>query len=370
MVFFSQKISFQVLFSALFTGLATICVPSLAEELDLSPYQNQVCREALLPVRALKPLGKKLSKTKRIWLFEQALHNGTLKLYRQKGIFQVYKIRGKDLDPELLHHLGVLREETFRAVDEGSGLDADVDAFDKRYDHLLVWSATDHDIVGAYRLGEFKKALQTGRLDLMYTQSLFHFSPDFFRHFTGEIAEMGRSFVVQKYQNQSDILALLWGGIAEYLYQHKKMRYLCGPVSLSGSYSPLSKALIRDYFMKHHGDPDNLRNLMKPEHPFTDAVSLPAALKEQILSKRISDFNTMIESLEGPGKGIPPLIKHYPGLLNARFIEAIVDPTFNTVDFLICVDVTGMNARKAEYFMGDKQKVQSLIERKFTPQPD
>ena len=78
---------------------------------------------------------------------------------------------------------------------------------------------------------------------------------------------------------------------------------------------------------------------------------------------KVSDLDSYIESLEGPGRGIPPLMKHYPGLLGAKFISVSEDPVFNTLDFLICVDIKELNEREAEMFVGDKAKAKALSER-------
>src|SRR5690606_26556680 len=109
--------------------------------------------------------------------------SGKVEVYREKDSFVAYKIKGSDLHPKLLHHLGILREKTFREVGEGSGKSSDTDAFDLTYDHLLIWSKADRDIVGAYRLGSYEDARKTGDFSQMYTHAQFQYQPEFFKPF-------------------------------------------------------------------------------------------------------------------------------------------------------------------------------------------
>ncbi len=317
--------------------------------------------------RDLQPIANELSKFQRVKILNTSVANGSFQVLKEKEAFTAYKVKGADLDPNLLHHLGVLREKTFREVGEGSGLPSDTDQFDLAYDHLLIWSKEENDIVGAYRLGSFEEARRTKDFSKMYTHSQFNYQPSFFQFFDGGMLEMGRSFVVSKYQNDESapVLQLLWGAIGEYLYQNESYRYMCGPVSLSGTYSDLSKTLIKAYFMNHHGDSLGLKAHLKPEILFPNEVPLSNGALTQVLNQydRMSKFDGLIESLEGKGKGIPPLVKHYPGLMGAKFIEASFDPSFNTLDFLICVDLKDLDERKAAYFVGDKAKAKALANR-------
>lgn len=317
--------------------------------------------------RELMPIDKELSSSQRVRLLNELMRKGKIEVYREKDSFVAYKIKGSDFPEKLLHHLGVLREKTFREVGEGSGKSSDIDEFDLAYDHLLIWNKKEKDIVGAYRLGSYEEARRTGDFSRMYTHAQFQYQPEFFKHFRGGMLEMGRSFVVSKYQNDESapVLSLLWGAIAEYLYRNDSYRYMCGPVSLSGDYSDLSKTLIKAYFMKNHGDTEGLKGHLKPGTLFPNEVQISKSVMDEFLNQydRMSRFDSLIETLEGPGKGVPPLVKHYPGLMGAKFIEASFDPEFNTLDFLICVDLKDLDERKAQYFVGDKEKAKILSNR-------
>ncbi|HAG92121.1 MAG TPA: hypothetical protein DCL41_09625 [Bdellovibrionales bacterium] len=372
--------------------------------------------------RKLKKLDSKLSPDVTAELIEWAKQKGKASVYKTDTTtrgdkvenLEVLRIHGKDLDPRLLHHLGVLREQTFREVGEGSGKGSDTDEFDLKYDHLLLWNSTQKQIVGAYRLGSFKEARTTGDYSKVYSHQFFGFTPEFFKAFDEHgkpgaeknMIEMGRSFVVAEYQNDPNILKNLWSGIGVYLYldggslekdllkaphrsqlraRSRKTRFLCGPVSLSGNYTELSQSLIAGYFLTKHGDsrnydnrndsmespkdhlrPEELRKHMNPSVAFEPQPSWTSPhLLEYIKSlQKIGDLDAVIRALEPDGKGIPPLMKHYTSLMNARFLHLSVDPDFNTLDFFICVDMKEVSLAKASRFMGDREMARAILTRK------
>src|SRR5262249_10808532 len=73
------------------------------------------------------------------------------------------QIRLFDAQPgsAVMRELGRLREIAFRGAGEGTGRKRDVDAFDAYYRHVVVWDDADLQIVGAYRIGEVSRILET-----------------------------------------------------------------------------------------------------------------------------------------------------------------------------------------------------------------
>lgn len=60
------------------------------------------------------------------------------KLLNTQGEFDLYLAPSGRI-PNILREIGRLREETFRAVDEGTNKAIDLDEFDHYYDHLFLW---------------------------------------------------------------------------------------------------------------------------------------------------------------------------------------------------------------------------------------
>ena len=78
-------------------------------------------------------------------------YRGAQRLVEQRG-FEVYYARAEQI-PVTLREIGRLREETFRAVQEGTGQALDLDEFDRFYVHLFLWDREAGAIAGAYRIG-------------------------------------------------------------------------------------------------------------------------------------------------------------------------------------------------------------------------
>lgn len=336
--------------------VASSITQALKQEVVRLSHHTDLVEDKPTQKRVLAPVGRKLSLKQREQALSQLFKVGKAQIYSEKDELRVYKVSGKDLPQKLLRHLGVLREKTFRAVGEGSGKSSDFDQFDLRYEHLLMWDDKRKDFVGAYRLGSYREARETQNYSLMYTHDQFQYSKSFFDQFSGEMLEMGRSFIVPELQNDPRALSLLWSSIGEYLLKNEEFRYLCGPVSLSGDYTDLSKTLIKNYYMRNHGDSKNLKRLLNPKILFPSEVQISQEVMDEfaLQLKRPADLDKIIKLIEPDGKGIPPLVKHYPGLMNAQFIEASFDPEFNTLDFFICVDLKEMNPAKAKNFIGER----------------
>ena len=68
------------------------------------------------------------------------------------GDYQVYLLRSQEA-PALMQELYRLREETFRAIGEGTGNELDTDQYDAYFRQMILWNVPNGEIAGAYRLG-------------------------------------------------------------------------------------------------------------------------------------------------------------------------------------------------------------------------
>ncbi len=101
-------------------------------------------------------------------------------------------------DCPLLLELGRLRELTFRQVGEGTGRSRDLDAFDLRYEHIVIWDGAAQRVAGAYRIMRGAQALARDGLAGLYSAALFRYADDAIPRIA-EGLELGRSFVVPDY---------------------------------------------------------------------------------------------------------------------------------------------------------------------------
>ena len=263
------------------------------------------------------------------------------------GGLEVYWAHAAQLR-QVLREIGRLRELTFRAVGEGSGKSADIDAFDSYYLHLFVWDARARKIVGAYRLGLVQEILSRYGKRGLYTHSLFRYGPQILDMLEPAI-ELGRSFVRPEYQRGFAPMLLLWRGIARFIEACPQFAVLFGPVSISNSYSGASRELIVEYLSAHAPEPRMVRHV-QPRRPFRHeprasglATPVPDSLEE---------LSRMIAAIEPDRKGIPILLRQYLRL-GGRIIGFNVDDAFgNVLDGLLVVDLRDIDSAVLERYMG------------------
>ena len=264
--------------------------------------------------------------------------------------FAVYAARASEI-PNILLELGRLREITFRAVGEGTGQSRDIDKFDSDYWHLFIWNREEREIVGAYRLGLTDEILPRKGKHGLYTTTLFRIKSAVLASIDPAI-ELGRSFVVEKYQRKPLSLGLLWKGIGQFIVRHPDHCTLFGPVSISKEYQSLSKNLMVTYLREHNLDPV-FASKVKPRNPANsrffgslDKSSFKCSVRD------IDDVSTLISEIEREAKGVPVLLRQYLKL-NATLLSFNVDPAFNdTLDGLMLVDLRRTPVKTLEKYMG------------------
>lgn len=253
--------------------------------------------------------------------------------------------------PNLLREIGRLREEAFRAVGEGSGQPLDLDRFDRHYLHLFLWHRQERCLVGAYRFARVDRVLAGEGLDGLYTHSLLRFKPALLQSLEPAL-ELGRSFVVPRFQRGYGPLLLLWRGLGAWLAAHPRYRRLFGLVSMSADFQPLSRELVAS-FAKQHLFRRDLARLTRPLRPFRPAY---IANQHDALTWRLGsdldEISAWVSELEPDGKGLPVLLRQYAGL-GAFFFGFNVDPAFGgALDGLICVDLAHSDPRMLARTMG------------------
>jgi len=267
-------------------------------------------------------------------------------LYEQ-GDYQVFYTYGYQT-PNILHEIGRQREITFRAVNEGTGKEIDLDRFDKTYIHLTAWDKSVNKIIGAYRLGPSDILLNKFGRNGLYTSTLFKINKSFFKEVFPAL-EMGRSFITKDYQKNFKSLFLLWRGIGEYVFRNPRFRYLFGPVSISVNYTAASQKMIVDYLTdKHHNK--HLAKKVRPRNFHKDQLQISKLMNKKI--DQFSELDQMISDIETENKGVPILIKQYLKL-GAEFIRFNRDEDFNnTLDGLIVVDLCKTPEKELQKYFG------------------
>lgn len=248
-------------------------------------------------------------------------------------------------DGVVMRELGRLRELTFRKVGEGTGLRCDLDVYDARYEHLVLWDANARRIAGAYRLGHGGRILEQHGLPGLYSASLFNYTPALTAQLTAGL-ELGRSFIAPAYW-RSRALDHLWRGIGLYLQQHPQIRYLFGPVSLSVSLPREAREWIVAAHQHYFGAP----GLASARRPFqVSSLVLDGVRAELNGLDPIAGLGHLRHRLDALGVTLPVLYRQYVDLVEpdgVQFLDFGEDPEFSgCVDGMVLLDLARLKPAK------------------------
>lgn len=200
-----------------------------------------------------------------------------------------------------------------------SGLDTD--EFDPVCDHLIVEDVGEGKVIGTYRL-------QTGAMAQehlgYYSEREFGFEP--YESLRGAMIELGRACVHREHRS-TDVLYLLWRGIAQCALHHGA-RYLVGCSSLT-SLDPAHGSAVYESLGKYLVDP-TLRT--RPRAAF--AMPLVSAV--------------------GASNRAPKLLRTYLSIGANICGPPAIDREFKTIDFLTLLDLQSLHPRIRARFLGGK----------------
>jgi putative hemolysin len=196
----------------------------------------------------------------------------------------------------------------------------DVDRFDPICDHLIVEDLRSGAVVGTYRL-------QTGAMAAanagFYSAQEFEFNT--YCSLRDEVIELGRACVHRDHRS-TDVLYLLWRGIARYAVHHSG-RYLIGCSSLTSqdpAHGAAVYAALQDYLVQ-----PQLRTI--PHQDFALPTTAPGDASDKI----------------------PKLLRTYLAV-GARICgPPAIDREFKTIDFLTLLDLETLHPRVRARFLKD-----------------
>src|SRR5580692_9516 len=194
----------------------------------------------------------------------------------------------------------------------------DKDHFDDVCDHLIVEKRSTGAIVGTYRMQMGEVA---GQYFGYYSEQEFCFAP--YEEMRSQIVELGRACIHREYRS-SDVLHLLWRGIARYALMNGA-RYMIGCCSLTSQDAEMGHAVYA-----------SLRGCMVEPRLLTvatEAFALPAA-----------------EVTAGAAEA-PKLLRAYLTIGAKICSEPAIDREFKTIDFLTLLDLQTLHPRIAKRFL-------------------
>ncbi len=244
-----------------------------------------------------------------------------------------------DQIPSALLEIGRLRQMTYREAGEGTEAERDLDEFDARYRHLILWCRQKREIIGAYRLGLVDEVTRDRGVTGLYTHTLFDYDDRLLQQI-GPAIEVGRAFVRSEYQRDYAPLMLLWRGVSLFVMAHPQYKRMFGCVSVSNRYRSITRDLFVEFLRLNHLDPELSRLIIARTPPQLSRSSRRLA---GLISRVVRDLDhvaDLVEDLESEGREVPILIRQYVRL-NARTLGFNIDPAFGeTLDALMLLDLT------------------------------
>jgi len=253
-------------------------------------------------------------------------------------------------DSAVIKEIGRLRELSFRKVNEGVNKKRDIDKYDQYYQHIVLWDEEDLEIVGSYRIGNGNNIYKEYGKDGFYTNTLFPFKKTFEKLLPDSI-ELGRSFVQPKYWG-TRALDYLWFGIGAYLKHNPQIKYMYGPVSLSGNYPQYAKELIVDFYSNYFPYKKQFVECLNEFEYETSNIALdnPFEFKDYK-----NDLKLLKNKLKNIDLTIPTLYKQYGELCENYGLEFHgfnIDPDFsNCIDGFIIVTIDKIKQSKIDRYI-------------------
>jgi putative hemolysin len=256
------------------------------------------------------------------------------------GEYQVLAVDAAD-HPETMEAIGRLRTTSFRAAGMGAASEVDLDDYDDRYVHLVLFDVRARVLAGAYRLGWCADLIAAQGAAGLYTASLFALGPGFIDRL-GSAVEVGRSCLHPHYHRRIKPLGLLWRGIGELMARRDGCHVLMGSVSIPAALSAESRSLILST-LRAHTFHDALAARVEARTP----PDLPAVAP----AKDLLDLNSRVRARDG--RPLPVLLRKY-ARLGGRFFGFNVDHDFgDSIDALVWVDLRDTPVWALEGYVGE-----------------
>ena len=266
-------------------------------------------------------------------LVREEMERITNRVVFTSGDYRCYLVPSGEI-PNTMKELARLREMVFRAVGEGTGLPQDTDQYDTYYRQLILWSISNQEIAGAYRIGVGSELMARPEgARSFYSDSLFHFQEGL-TPYLPKAMELGRTIILPQYQRDVTTLKLLMSGILTSIGRIPGMEYTLGPASISNSIPYFYKSLIVHFMLKNCSAPD-AASMVKPGHPFqADFLRVnPDSLLAPCHS--LDDLDRLILALSDGKYRLPVLLRKYVSF-GARVVGFNVDPDFsNSLDAFV-----------------------------------
>jgi putative hemolysin len=260
-------------------------------------------------------------------------------MQNKKGIFEVpdnvikwgryyarFAKNEEDLQLAFKLRFEVFNLELGEGLEESYQDEQDRDKYDDVCHHLMVFDGRDDSVIGTYRMQTYEQSKTLGKF---YSQEEFDFEKlpesELF-----DAVEVGRACVHKDYRN-GKVLGLLWKGIGFYM-THFKKKYLFGCCSLPGQDIDLAYHVWRNFQKQDL--------VWKNEWQVTPIESVKCFDEKYVSQKEY----------EGENLELPNLFQLYINYTAKVCGPPAIDRKFNTIDFLICLNIENMDERSRKFY--------------------
>ncbi|HET7663625.1 MAG TPA: GNAT family N-acetyltransferase, partial [Rhodanobacteraceae bacterium] len=188
----------------------------------------------------------------------------------------------------------------------------------------------------------------------LYSASLFDYTPELSAQLAAGL-ELGRSFIAPAYW-RSRALDHLWRGIGLYLQQHRQIRYLFGPVSLSVSLPREAREWIVAAHQHYFGAP----GLASARRPFQVSSMVLEGVRAELSGlDPVTGLGHLRHRLDALGVTLPVLYRQYVDLVEpdgVQFLDFGEDPEFSgCVDGMVLLDLAHLKPAKRVRYLGNRE---------------
>lgn len=274
--------------------------------------------------------------------------------------------------PNTMREIARLREVSFRQSGGGTGKALDMDEYDTApiaYKQLLVWDPDAEEIVGGYRyIPCWEVAKNENGTPKIATAELFHFSPEFIKHYLPFSIELGRSFVQPVYQpsreNRKSIYSLdnLWDGLGGLVVKYPHLKYFLGKVTMYSHFDKYARDLILYFMQQFFPDHNHLIRPIEALEITTPAEKLEKAFHADTFEE---NYRLLSNKVRQRKENIPPLFNSYMGLSpTMRYFGTAYNEGFGGVEETgIMVTINDIYDAKARRHI-DTYKRDSMVNKK------
>ena len=243
----------------------------------------------------------------------------------REGRYQVRFARTRrELDSVLKLRFEVFNLELGEGLASSYETGRDTDEFDETCHHLMVLDVLEDEVVGTYRMQTGEMALASSGFYSEGEYDLQSFSPGIL----WDSVELGRACIAKAHRN-TQVLFLLWKGLAAYL-SHNRKRYLFGCCSLTSQ------------------DAREGLRVMRLLEESNQLRTTPWATPRK-------DFECIIDdsvACQTDETAIPKLFRTYLRFGAKVCSPPAIDRRFKTIDFLVLFDVYEIDAATRRLFFG------------------